>query len=442
MAIDTPSDLRNLTIYQVYIRNHGPNGKFKDLEGDLERISSIGVDLIYLMPIHPIGEVNKKGTLGCPYAITDYRSVNPEYGTEQDFRELVEAIHALGMKVMIDVVFNHSACDARYVSEHPGWYHRDKEGRPYTTVPEWSDIIDLKHPDPELWQYLISTLQQWVRFGVDGFRCDVASLVPLQFWREARQACAAINPALIWLAESVHLHFIRARRQQGLLAHSDSELYQAFDILYDYDIWPIFQAAVSGSLPLIRYIQILQQQESIYPANFIKLRCVENHDQLRIQKLAPTPAQALAWTALAAFNKGPFFIYAGQESAAVNTPSLFERDKIVWGDFVLQPFLTRLAKLKKDQAQLKGELIFIAAESVLEAAWFNSADSLYGVFNAAAYQGQAAIQLPDGHYHDLLSDAQIEIINGKIVAPESAYILRCSLGERPKEIATDILSAV
>ena len=184
MADDTPFHYRNMVIYQVYVRNHGPNGTFADVEADLERIRDMGVDVVYFMPIHPIGMLNKKGGLGCPYSIQDYEEVNPEYGTKDDFKSLIDHAHELGMKVMIDVVYNHTAHDSRLVAEHPEWFHQDEQGRPVTTVPDWSDVIDLKFEDPALPAYLISVLTDWARLGVDGFRCDVASLLPLDFWQQ------------------------------------------------------------------------------------------------------------------------------------------------------------------------------------------------------------------------------------------------------------------
>jgi len=298
MARNTPLTYRSLVIYQIYVRNHGENGTFSDVTADLERICNMGVDVVYFMPIHPIGKVNKKGELGCPYSIQDYEEVNPEYGTKADFKRLIDRAHELGMKVMIDVVYNHTAHDSRLVAEHPEWFHQDAAGRPVTTVPEWSDVIDLKFEDPALPAYLIKVMQDWVRFGVDGFRCDVASLLPLDFWQQARKAVAEVKEGVIWLAESVHANFVAHRRQYQLSAVSDSELYTAFDLTYDYDIWPIWQAAVRGDEPLGRYLEALRYQDCIYPGNFVKMRCVENHDQLRIMKLARTPKQARAWTAL------------------------------------------------------------------------------------------------------------------------------------------------
>lgn len=424
MASDTPSSYRNLVIYEIYVRNHGVNGTFSDVEKDLPRLHTLGVDFLWFMPIHPIGVLNKKGSLGSPYSIRDYRGVNPEYGTKEDFSRLIQQVHGRGMKVMIDVVYNHTAHDSDLVKEHPEYFHQDENGNPITTVPEWSDVIDLKYPNPGLTDYLIETLQGWVELGVDGFRCDVASLVPQSFWLKARSKVAKVKPGVIWLAESVHASFVGTRRSDGLATLSDSELYAAFDLTYDYDIWPIWQLAVQGKVPVRRYIEMLRYQDCIYPENYVKLRCVENHDQPRIMRLAPTRAQALAWTAFEAYNKGPFLIYAGQESGTKHTPSLFDNDKVDWGDYSVQPFLTRLAKLKKDPAQVEGRFVVVQADPAIQAVWEYPGKNLYGIFNTSGKAGYIMVSLPDGTYRDILNDGQITIRNGKTQLPESAVIVR------------------
>ncbi len=424
MAKDTPASDRDLVIYEVYVRNHGPNGSFSDVEADLERIRSMGVDVIWFMPIHPIGKVGRKGTLGSPYAIADYRAVNPEYGEMAEFTRLIETAHSLGLQVWIDVVYNHTAIDSVLVQEHPEWFHQDENGKPVTTVPEWSDVIDLKHPNPDLSAYLIEVLQNWVALGVDGFRCDVPSLVPVEFWIEARKAVAQINPKVTWLAESVDAGFIEFRRYKGLIAQSNSEMYQAFDITYDYDVWSILQAAIRGEVSLSRYLEMLRFQGVIYPLNYVKMHFVENHDNSRIMRLAETRESALAWTAFEAFNKGAFLIYAGQESEAERLPSLFEIDKIEWQDYPLQPFLTTLAKLKKDPAMTHGEFVILEAEPLIQATWYLEGSSLYGVFNPNAETGELPIHLPDGGYTDLLSEQEVTVKDGQIEAPQSAWIFR------------------
>lgn len=424
MAIDSPLSFRNLVIYEVYVRNHGPHGTFADVEADLERINNLGVDIVWFMPIHPIGQVNKKGSLGCPYSISNYREVNPEYGTKADFARLIEKAHALGMKVMIDVVYNHTAHDSILVREHPEWYHQDANGNPVTTVPDWSDVIDLNHPNPALSAYLIETLQGWATFGVDGFRCDVASLVPEDFWLEARRKVAEVKQGVIWLAESVHAGFVEYRRRANLSAISDSEIYRAFDLTYDYDIFPIWQAAVAGKQPVGRYLEMLRFQDAIYPANFAKMRCVENHDQLRIMNLAPSRDQALAWTAFEAFNRGAFLLYGGQESAADHTPSLFDVDKVDWKGYELTPFLTTLAKLKREPAQVEGKFIITAAEPVIQAVWNHPGANLFGAFNVSRFKGEITISIPDGTYTDLISGKPVAVANGRMAAPQTAVIVR------------------
>jgi glycosidase len=439
MTWDTPLKYRNLVIYQIYVRNHGPQGTFAEVEADLPRIRDMGVDIIYFMPIHPIGQLNKKGGLGCPYSIQDYEEVNPEYGTKVDFQRLVDRAHALGLKVMIDVVYNHTSHDSRLVHEHPEWFHQDAQGRPVTTVPEWSDVIDLKHPDEELASYLIGVLQDWVRLGVDGFRCDVASLLPVAFWQRARLAVAEVKAGVIWLAESVHAGFVADRRRNGLLAVSDSELYAAFDLLYDYDIWPVWQAAVRGELPVARYLEALRLQDCIYPANYVKMRCVENHDQLRIRKLAETTVQARAWTALIAFNKGTFFIYAGQEAGDDHKPSLFDVDKVNWGMYAEQDYLTRLARLKKSEAMQSGELVWSGAEPAVQGVWCNGAHSLYGVFNVRGENGMMDVDLPDGVYQSLLDDKPIRIKGGRTFLTGPGFVVQYACEQMPQDVYAPLL---
>jgi hypothetical protein len=424
MASDTPSSLRNLVFYEIFVRNHGANGTFNDVERDLHRLQKLGVDVLWLMPIHPIGEVKRKGSLGSPYSIRDYGEINPEYGTKADFSSLVESTHEMGMKIMMDVVFNHTAHDSVLAREHPEYFHRDAGGNLVSTVAEWSDVVDFEHPNLELASTLVEVLKDWVRMGVDGFRCDVASLLPIDFWLQARAELSKLNPELIWLAESVHASFVWARRSSGLTCLSDGELYQAFDITYDYDIWPIWQLAVQGKVPVRRYIEMLRYQDSTYPQNYIKLRCVENHDQARIMRLASSRSQGMAWTAFQAFNKGAFLIYAGQESATKRTPSLFESDKVEWSDLSLQPFLTRLVKLKKDPAQVEGKLTVLQADPAIQAVWEYAGKNLYGIFNTSGKTGYIMVNLPDGTYRDILNDGQVSVKGGKILLPESAAIVR------------------
>ncbi len=433
MATDTPKNLRNMVIYEVYVRNHSAEGTFEAVTRDLPRISQMGVDVVWLMPIHPIGQLNKKGSLGCPYSIQDYRQVNPEYGSIEDFKQLCDTAHSLGLKVMIDVVYNHTSHDSVLVQEHPDWYHQDADGRPVTTVPDWSDVIDLAYDrDPALWDYQIESLKMWAMLGVDGFRCDVASIVPLDFWLRARAEVAKIKPGVIWLAESVHASFILHRRDHGLTAFSDSEIHQAFDLSYDYDIWEAWKRAIKDPTFLLVYIDILRLQKALYPAHAIKMRCVENHDQPRIMKFIPTRNQALAWTAFQAFNEGAFLIYAGQEAENTHTPSLFDIDKVDWASYSLQPFLTKLCQIKKRAEIEKGSFHILTANPAISAIWQAGQVGLFGIFNVAGAVGTVPAPLADGDYKDLISGEVVSISHGRMSIPTAAVILTYS-GEIDRE---------
>ena len=224
MSLETNPALRRSVIYELYVRSHTPQGTFRAVEPDLPRIRALGTDILWLMPIHPIGEANRKGSMGCPYANRDYRTVNPEYGTLEDFLHLVDAIHDNGMKCIIDVVYNHTSPDATLVALHPEYYYHKPDGSRGNKVGDWTDVVDLDYAVPGLWDYQIESLCYWAQY-VDGFRCDVASTVPVAFWRKARQAVERVRPGAIWLGESVHLDHILAFRRQGLYAATDNELF-------------------------------------------------------------------------------------------------------------------------------------------------------------------------------------------------------------------------
>ena len=325
---DTDKSLRNLVIYSVYVRNHTPEGTFRALEADLPRIKALGTDMIWLMPIHPIGVEGKKGSLGCPYSISDYRAVNPAYGSFDDFRHLVDSIHALGMKCIIDVVYNHTSHDAVLLSEHPEFYWRKADGSFGNRFGDWADVYDLDYNNRDLWDYQAESLMFWAGI-VDGFRCDVASLVPPAFWAYARARVAEVNPSCFWLGETVHRSFVTAARKEGLAIWTDSQMFEVFDAEYQYDIHEKFCACFENKVPfetaLPFYIDALNAQEFIYPENYLKLRFLENHDNRRFASFCPDEERRRQWLRFMFFQKGPMLIYAGQEFSCTQTPSLFEK---------------------------------------------------------------------------------------------------------------------
>jgi glycosidase len=426
MALTTPAHYNHLVLYEVFVRNHSGNGHFRDVQTDLPRIKALGVDFVWLMPIHPIGTVARKGTLGSPYSIADYRELNKEYGTLSDFQALVDEAHRLGLKVMIDLVFNHVAHDSRLARQQPSWCRLDEEGVPYCTVSDWSDVVDLNHNAAGLREELLDVVEYWVRRGVDGFRCDVASLVPLDVWRACRERADQIKADVMWLAESVDAHWVAQRRSQGFPTLSDGELYEAFDITYDYDIWALWQATVTGRAPVKPYVEALRFQDCRYPENYIKLRAVENHDKHRINALAPGPAQARAWTAFQAFNKGAFLIYAGQEAGSKTTPSLFDRDPINWESYGEQEFLSSLCRLRRHSWRQAGIFHFLMDHPALMAAWSTEEGSLVGIFNVSGKTAPIDVPLPDGQYRDLLSGRPVQVRQGQMAVPAEAMIIEVS----------------
>lgn len=417
MAKDTPISLRNEVMYSVFVRNFSPEGNFEGVRRSLDRISTLGVDTIWLMPIHPVGEVSRKGSLGSPYAIRDYRAVNPEYGTLEDFRRLVDDIHAHGMRCIIDVVYNHTSPDSVLAHEHPEWFFRGSDGAPGRHVDDWSDIVDLDYGSSgALWDYQIDTLKYWAQF-VDGFRCDVAPMVPLDFWLRARREVASVRPGCLWLAESVEPNFIAYNRGNGTPCLSDSELYQAFDLCYDYDVANSFIASVRDKSLLPAYTAALNAQEGTYPLNYVKLRFLENHDRPRAAFLVPDARSLASWTAFLYFQRGTALVYAGQERGAQHLPSLFDRDTVDWDGGVadLSALMRSLYDLKKDPIFAGGRYsVRSHPGGVLSAEYSLPGRRLFGVFPAVPLPALIETGLPDGQYPDLLTGRTVEVCFGML----------------------------
>ena len=425
MALNTPKTYRNQVMYSVYVRTHTPEGTFQALRSDLQRIKSLGVDIIWLMPIHPIGKKARKGTLGSPYAISDYRAVNPEYGTMDDFKTLVEDIHSLGMKCIIDVVYNHTSPDSWLVANHPEWFYHKPDGSFGNHVGDWSDIVDLDYTNKDLWDYQIETLKMWAGI-VDGFRCDVAPLVPLAFWLKAREEVEKVHPGCFWLSESIEPEFLSYLRGQGLVAHSDSEIFQAFDAAYDYDIFGTFRGYLEGKQPLSAYAEAVTRQESTYPENYVKLRYLENHDVARAAQMIPDETALLNWTAFLYFQKGMTLLYGGQEAGAVHRPGLFDKDDVIWKsgrDYT--DLLRRLSELKQEPLLTDSQYRVTALpRDILLATHEKGGSKLIGVFSVQGNASLVEIGLPDGQYENLLTGDLVEIYGGRIGVDGTPVIIK------------------
>ena len=426
MALHTDPRLQKQVIYSIYVRNHTSEGTFRAVIPDLDRIRDLGTDIIWLMPIHPIGVQGKKGTLGCPYANRDYRAVNPAYGTMEDFQALVDAIHARGMKCMIDVVYNHTSPDSVLYREHPEFFYHGADGRTGNKMGDWADVIDLDYSNRDLWRYLTDTLVMWAKRGVDGFRCDVASFVPLAFWQQARAAVAEANPDCMWLAETVHLSYGCIARRRGVYSMLDYDAFSAFDMEYEYDVREVFDRYLRGEIALSHYLDMLNFQEGCYPANYNKLRFLENHDQPRIASFVRDERALVNYTAMLYFLKGTTLLYAGQEFENDHLPSLFDVDTI---DRETGRDLSALLRRLYGVKQRFGCEDWFHAEADDEndvALLSRGGDGrrFTGVFSLKAKAADVRVDMPDGTYENLVDGTKISVRDGLLHCAGAPVILQ------------------
>ena len=429
MANNTNIALRSDVIYSVYVRNHTEEGTFQALIPDLDRIRALGTDIIWLMPIHPIGMMGKKGSLGCPYANRDYRSVNPEYGTMDDFRQLVDAIHARGMKCIIDVVYNHTSPDSLLTTQHPEFFYRKADGNMGNRVGDWTDVVDLDYSCKALWDYQIESLKFWAGI-VDGFRCDVASFLPVEFWCQAREAVEAVRPGCIWLAETVHAGFSLLSRREGLYSASDYEMFRAFDMEYDYDIREVFDKYLEGKIHLSHYLDMLNYQECLYPSNYIKMRCLENHDQPRIASYIKDTTALQNYTAFLYFLKGSTLLYAGQEYRNEHIPSLFDKDVILRDPGSdITPWLQKMYAIKREVLSCRDHFLAKADDKNDIAILLRDDNKSVklGIFSLTGNAAEVAVEAPDGCYTDHISGNNVCIKNGKLTVTGQPIIISWTL---------------
>ena len=329
-----PDWTRNAAIYQVNQRQLTPEGTFRAAEAELPRIRDLGVDILWLMPVHPIGEVNRKGGLGSPYAVRDYFAVNQEFGTVDDLRHFVATAHELGLKVILDWVANHTAWDNELVHTHPDWYARDWKGD-FMPTPwwDWDDIIDLDYRQPDLREYMAGALEYWVReCDVDGYRCDAAGFVPLDFWEEARRRLDAIKPVFMlaeWETRDLHT--------------------EAFDASYAWSWNEAVHLIASGRSDLEPLRVYYAWNERSWPDDAMRMTFVSNHDH---NHAAGTEYERFgdalgAVTVLSVVGEGIPLVYTGQELGNPRRLAFFDKD-LVGGDDPHQADLyRRLFALKR-----------------------------------------------------------------------------------------------
>lgn len=330
-------------IYEVNIRQYTPEGTFQAFAKHLPRLKQMGVRILWFMPITPIGKVHRLGTLGSYYACSSYTDINPEFGIMDDFKALVQQAQALGLKVIIDWVANHTGWDHHWTKEHPDWYVKDASGN-FTEKNGWKDVIDLDYTQNEMRKAMIAAMQFWMHTAnIDGFRCDMAHLVPLDFWMEARQQCDAVKP-MFWLAETENVQY-----------------HDAFDVSYAWQWMHQTEAYAKGTAGINNLYNTLHDY-SQYPADSYKLFFTSNHDEnswngTEYEKYGgaslPLAVHSFLW-------RGLSLIYSGQESPNKKRISFFDKDLIEWQQPLgLEDFYTQLCGLRQTDLIMKGETFIL-----------------------------------------------------------------------------------
>lgn len=321
----------NTNIYEVNLRQYTPEGTFNAFAAHLHRLKDMGVQTLWLMPVQPIGHLNRKGTMGSYYSIQDYTSVNPEYGTLDDFKSLLQQAHELGFKVIIDWVANHTSWDHVWTKSNPDFFTKDEHGSFRPPYPDWADVIDLNYDNKQLWKAMIDAMKFWVtNFDIDGFRCDMAHLVPLDFWKAAREDLDK-EKKLFWLAET-----------------EEPSYHEAFDVSYTWEFLHKMEEYWRKETNIHGLDSVLHKYDSVFPASAMRLYFTSNHDEnshsgSEYKRIGDA---AKAFAVLCATWNGIPLIYSGQELPVYNAIKFFEKDPIKWaGENKLHDFYKTLLNL-------------------------------------------------------------------------------------------------
>jgi len=344
-AIETdlqhPEWVKDAIIYEVNVRQYTPEGTFSALENHLDRLQKTGIDILWMMPIYPIGVEERKGTLGSYYAVQDYYGVNPEFGTIEDFKHFLNKAHQMGFKVILDWVANHTSRDAVWVKENPEWFCRDSLGN-IATLYDWTDVSVLNYEKSEVREAMISAMKYWVEVGVDGFRCDVAAEVPVDFWNECTTELREVSDSLFFLAE----------------AEKDSLQFVAFDSYYSWKQMQKWYDLASGKINAdsLADFYVNYEKNSGMPHYSIPMNFTSNHDQnswtgTDIEKFGEAYRQ---FAVLSFVVPGMPMIYSGQEVSLDKRLKFFVKDTIDWTNdkFEMGELYKSLIKMRDNHASL------------------------------------------------------------------------------------------
>lgn len=333
-----PEWARNATIYEINTRQFSHDGTFNAIMDHLPRLKELGVDILWFMPIHPISQTNKKGTLGNPYAVSDYKAVNPNYGTINDFKLLVKRAHDLGLRVIIDWVPNHTGLDHPWVKQHPDYYTKvngklsppiDASGKPTN----WDDVVDLNYNNTAMRHAMIDAMQFWLReCDIDGFRCDVAGLVPNDFWAEARPELDKVKTVFMlaeWEDEPAHFK-------------------SCFNMNYGWGLYTVLKAIAAGARPATSIDTLIEKNRKQFPPWYFQMHFTQNHDANSkggslSESFGPG---ADAFVIITHTLEGMPLVYNGMESNLNRRLNYLEKEQISWLGYGKAGFFRSLLTLK------------------------------------------------------------------------------------------------
>jgi alpha-amylase len=420
-----PAWTRSAVIYEVNVRQFTPEGTFAALQQHLPRLKALGVDILWLMPVQPIGVKNRKGGLGSYYSIADYTAVNPEHGSEADFRAFVDAAHAQGLRVILDWVANHTAHDHPWITEHPAFHDRrpdgtarnarDNEGR----ETDWTDVAELNYASPELRRAMIGEMRWWVdSMNIDGFRADVAGGVPMDFWTEASRELRAARPDIFLLAEA-----------------EDPRMHSAFHMTYGWELHHLLNEIARGEKPVAELDAYFTRQSQRYGPGAFRMYFTSNHDENSWQgtefERMGANHQAAFVVASTVQNSMPL-LYTGQEASLNKRLRFFEKDTVDWNGASLTDFYRTLFELKEQHPALwngpwggaQARLATTGADRVYAFTRSRGESTVLVAVNfgdapaSAAYQGLAQ----PGSFRDAFSGATVELpASGTLEIPAHGY---------------------
>ncbi|MGB7451374.1 MAG: alpha-amylase family glycosyl hydrolase [Lysobacterales bacterium] len=397
VQIDHPRWSRNAVIYQINTRQFTPEGTFEAAIGQLPRLKKLGVDILWLMPVQEIGKKNRKGQLGSPYSIRDYYSVNSELGNLESLSKFIDNAHDMGMYVILDWVANHTAWDNPMLDSNPEWYQRDWKGdfhSPRWT--DWSDVIALDYAQPGLRRYMTDAMKYWVEeVGMDGFRCDVAGFVPVDFWNNVRAELDAIRPVFMlaeWETRDLHA--------------------QAFDASYAWTWHDTVHDIAMGKADAGALNGFHYTDENAWPKDAMRLLFTSNHDKnawdgTQFEAFGPALENAIV---LSFVSRGIPMIYNGQEAGNGKRLAFFDKDPIEWQTHPLSDLFQKLIKLRKSNTALwngrwGADMVQVVNSSPARIFSFvraNDKDKVFAVFNFST--NKQSVSFSGTLYHDVYRD--------------------------------------